>query len=153
MEIADAVERYYLLDYDNVGQNGIYGIENLSKKDKAVIFYTENKNSIELSFFEKIHASKAEIIFQKTETSFKCLFSSYLGYIVGMNPNAEYHIISNEKEYWNLKKFWAEKEIEINISSDIVGNTKKEELIEEETENAIKEEPIVEKESLIGGYL
>lgn len=44
---------------------------------------------------------------------------------MGMNQNIECYIISDNKEFETLKKFWAEKEIEINISSDISGNVKK----------------------------
>ncbi len=58
MEIAETAVRYYLVDYDSVGQNGLYGIENVSPKDKVTIFYTANKNSIELSFFEKYIPAK-----------------------------------------------------------------------------------------------
>ncbi|MDE5621022.1 MAG: hypothetical protein K2I80_11005, partial [Ruminococcus sp.] len=97
MEIAETAVRYYLADYDSVGHNGLDGIENLSEKDKVTIFYKANKNSIELSFFEKIHSSRAETKFQKTETSFNCVFSSYLGYIMGMNSDAEYYVVSYDK--------------------------------------------------------
>ncbi len=123
IDMEEKATAYYLVDYDSVGQNGLNGIERLSEKDKVTIFYTAKKSTIELSFFEKIHSSKAEIIFKEidNETSLKCLFSSYLGYnIMGTNPNTVYYIVSNDKEFKTLKKFWAEKEVDIEISSDIV---------------------------------
>lgn len=98
-----------------MGQESLNGTENLSSNDKVVIFYSENNSSIEFSFFEKIYSSKAEIKLQKVGIPFASLLSSYLGYIMGINPNAEYCIISSNGEFRILKEFWAEKEIEINI--------------------------------------
>lgn len=124
--------KYYLVDYDSVGQNGLDGIENLYEEDEVMIFYIAGNGSIELSFFEKIHSTKAKIKLQKLhdESCFNCLFSSYLGYIMGMNRNTECHIISDDEDFEFLKNFWTEKDIKIKISSDIK-ESEDEEAVEE----------------------
>lgn len=127
---------YYLVDYTNMGQESLNGTENLSSNDKVVIFYSENNSSIEFSFFEKIYSSKAEIKLQKVGIPFASLLSSYLGYIMGINPNAEYCIISSNGEFRILKEFWAEKEIEINIYSDIAKNSDSFDFYENDAETA-----------------
>ena len=36
--------RYYLVDYENVKEEGLEGMENLTSKDCLVIFYSKNAN-------------------------------------------------------------------------------------------------------------
>ena len=113
--------KYYFVDYDSVKQSGLEGIENLFEKDKVIIFYKLKFNSMELSFFEKMHCSKAEINLYKIsdENDFNIILASYLGYIMGMKPNSEYYIISKDNAFKSLKTFWTEKGIEIDIYNDI----------------------------------
>ena len=113
---------YYLVDYDSVGQSGLNIImEYLSGKDKVTIFYTTGKSTIDFSLFKKIHSSLSEINFQEMDStmSLKIFLASYLAYdIMRTNSNVEYYIVSNNKEFETLKKFWEVMEIDIKILSN-----------------------------------
>ena len=48
-----------LIDYENVNSNGLKGVENVSSKDKLIIFYKEN-STITMSAHKKLESTKAE---------------------------------------------------------------------------------------------
>lgn len=111
--------KYYLVDYDSVGQNGLDGIENLTPKDRVFIFYTGKENTMQISSIEKIYSCRAEIIFQKDLSGYS--LPACTGYIAGKYPDAEIHIISNCKEFKTLNKFYADEEFNIFIQQNISG--------------------------------
>ncbi|MCM1506224.1 MAG: PIN domain-containing protein [Ruminococcus flavefaciens] len=120
--------RYYLIDYENVHQTGMNGIEKLTEKDRLVIFYTANAETLTFSLYEKLVQCKAEIQLYKVQCGAKNALdfqlATFLGYILGDNPDTDCHIISSDKGYEYVRSFWKEKNIKIKISSDIEGNVK-----------------------------
>lgn len=120
---SEPIIKYYLVNYDSVNQEGIDGIETLNPSDNVVIFYIDKQHTMELSFFERIHSSSANIQFNKVsdESLYPCIFSAYIGYIMGSSPNAHIYIISHDNRYEFLKEFWSEK-YEIFIK-DSISNT------------------------------
>lgn len=124
---SEPITKYYLVNYDSVNQKGIDGIETLNPSDNVVIFYIDKQHTMELSFFERIHSSSANIQFNKVsdESLYPCIFSAYIGYIMGSSPNAHIYIISHDNRYEFLKEFWSEKYeifIEDSISDTITEN-------------------------------
>ncbi|MDE5771924.1 MAG: hypothetical protein K2I06_09925 [Ruminococcus sp.] len=121
--------RYYLIDYENVHQAGLNGIEKLTENDNLVIFYTTNAETLTFSLYEKLVSCKADIQLYKVQCGGKNALdfqlSTFLGYVLGNNPDTECHIISNDKGYEYVRSFWKEKNVKIKISSDIVGNVQK----------------------------
>ncbi|MDE6036616.1 MAG: hypothetical protein K2G36_12000 [Ruminococcus sp.] len=119
---------YYLIDYENVHQTGLNGIENLTPLDRLIIFYTENAESLTFPVYEKLVACKAEIQLHKVKCGGKNALdfqlATFLGYVLGNNPDTECHIISNDKGYEYVLNFWKEKNVIIYISSDIAGNVR-----------------------------
>lgn len=115
--------RYYLIDYENVHQTGLNGIENLTENDRLVIFYTTNAETLTFSVYEKLMQCRAEIQLYKVQCGGKNALdfqlATFLGYILGNNPDTECHVISNDKGYEYVINFWKEKNIEIKISADI----------------------------------
>ena len=129
--IAEKIQRisYYLVDYENVHQTGLNGIEKLTENDKLIIFYTENAESLTFPVYEKLVACKAEIQLHKVQCGGKNALdfqlATCLGYVLGNNPDTDCHIISNDKGYEYVQNFWKEKNVIIDISSDIAGNIRK----------------------------
>ena len=121
--------RYYLIDYENVHQAGLNGIEKLTENDRLIIFYTINAETLTFSLYEKLVSCKAEIQLYKVQCGGKNALdfqlATFLGYVLGNNPDTDCHIISNDKGYEYVRSFWKEKNIKIKISSDIVGNVQK----------------------------
>lgn len=118
--------RYYFIDYENVHQSGMNGIEKLTENDKLIIFYTTNAETLTFSLYEKLILCKAEIQLYKVQCGGKNALdfqlATFLGYILGQNTDIDCHIISNDKGYEYVRSFWKEKNVKIKISSDIEGN-------------------------------
>ncbi len=118
--------RYYFIDYENVHQSGLNGIEKLTENDKLIIFYTTNAETLTFSLYEKLILCKAEIQLYKVQCGGKNALdfqlATFLGYILGQNTDIDCHIISNDKGYEYVRSFWKEKNVKIKISSDIEGN-------------------------------
>ncbi len=53
--------KYFLIDYENIGQAGFKGFEALSGNDKIVLFYSKNANKIDISMMQKLKKCHAEI--------------------------------------------------------------------------------------------
>lgn len=129
MESTENNIRYYLVDYENVHQSGLNGIETLTENDRLVIFYTSNAETLTFAVYEKLVQCRAEIKLYKVQCGGKNALdfqlSTFLGYILGDNPDTDCHIISNDKGYEYIRSFWKEKNIKIKISADIAGNVQK----------------------------
>lgn len=129
MESTENNIRYYLVDYENVHQSGLNGIEKLTENDRLVIFYTSNAETLTFSLYEKLVQCSAEIKLYKVQCGGKNALdfqlSTFLGYILGTDQNIDCHIISNDKGYEYIRNFWKEKNIKIKILADIAGNVQK----------------------------
>ncbi|MBQ9632077.1 MAG: hypothetical protein IJV04_04075 [Lachnospiraceae bacterium] len=116
------IDTYYLIDYENVGSNGIDGCKGLKKTDHIHLFYTENAKKISLDFFED--HGEAELVIHKVPVRKQSLdmhLVSFLGYLIGMNTEPGiYRIVSKDTDYDNIIKFWkSEKQIEASRISSI----------------------------------
>ncbi len=121
------MDTYYLVDYENVGNNGISDCSGLSKTDHLVIFYTKNQKKIGLDIVGN-HGS-AQLEFQKVpvkDQSVDMHLVSYMGYLIGRyeNKSLKIIIISKDKDYDNLICFWSGK-ADIKKMSQIVAVDKK----------------------------
>ena len=78
--------RYYFIDYENVHQSGLNGIEKLTENDKLIIFYTTNAETLTFSIYEKLILCKAEIQLYKVQCGGKNALdfqlATFLGYIL-----------------------------------------------------------------------
>lgn len=103
------VETYYLIDFENVHEDGLSGSEKLGKHDHVHLFSTKNapKISIEkLTNFNSVDLSFHEISIGNQSLDMHLV--SYLGYLIGINANNKYKyvIISNDSDYDNIISFW-----------------------------------------------
>ncbi len=125
-ELKPIQKRYYLIDYENVHYSGLNGLEKLTEISTVIIFYTQNAESIPIPFFQKFAECKAKIEFYRVECGEKNALdfqlSTFLGYILGEDKNADCHVISNDKGYEFVRNFLKTKNIKIEVSSDIAGN-------------------------------
>ena len=118
------IDTYYLIDFENVGSNGIVGCKGLKKTDHIHLFYTENAKKISLDFFED--HGEAELVIHKVPVRKQSLdmhLVSFLGYLIGQNPEQQsvaFRIVSKDTDYDNIIKFWKnEKSIEMSRISSI----------------------------------
>ena len=135
---------YYLVDYENVKADGMYGVDQLGKKDCVCIFYSENASTLTFGLHEKLNQKKGKIVLQKVEVGVKNALdfqlSTYLGYLISENEgkNETYYIVSEDKGLAILTGYWAERGENVKTASDIAAA--KEDLEEEKSSKTEKKE-------------
>lgn len=124
-----SVETYYLIDFENVHEDGLSGSENLNSHDHVHLFST--KNAPKISFETLTHLNSADLSSHEIPVGNQSLdmhLVSYLGYLIGINANRQYRyvIISNDKDYDNIIAFWkTQNSSDITRRNRIAGTTKK----------------------------
>jgi len=104
----------FLVDYENVGPDGLKGIDSLSQNDEVTVFYSFKSTNLTWDLHEKINRSKAKFILKKVHVGHKDALdfqlSSYAGYLLSkLKENDEVVIISNDKGYDNVIRFWKDE--------------------------------------------
>lgn len=98
------METFYLVDFENVKNEGIEKIALLTQTDHVHIFYTKNAQNIR-KIPKGIDCKKHKVPDGKESLDMHLV--SYLGYLLGNHrKNVEYIIISEDKDYDNIIKFW-----------------------------------------------
>ena len=118
---------YYLVDYENVHSSGLDGIHRLGGDSTVCIFYSRNADRISPEASISIHESRAKITYHHAEAGLKNALdfqlSSYLGELITENAgrNCRYFIVSKDSGFASLIPLWKEKNIDIDIISDLNG--------------------------------
>lgn len=103
------METYYLIDFENVHNDGIANIECITKTDHVHIFSTQNATNIRPDIFWLNGDIKPHLVPARKQ-SLDMHLVSYLGHLLGINgKECSYVIISKDKDYDNIIKFWKEK--------------------------------------------
>lgn len=80
------IETYYLIDYENVGSDGLSGCDQLKKTDHIMIFFTKNAKKIDMSEIANHGDAELEMIeVPAGKQSTDIHIGSYLGYLAGVN--------------------------------------------------------------------
>ena len=100
----------YLIDFENVGNEGLKGIELLEKEDSVHIFYNEAVSRLTFPMAEKIFRCKAQVRFFAASVggnnALDFQLSSWLGYLYAQNREEIYNIISRDKGFLHAAEFW-----------------------------------------------
>lgn len=104
------VQNLYLVDYENVNEKALEGVEKLTDKDMVCIFTAQPNVSISvktLSLLNKVNL-QCFVVCQSKQSVDMCI-SSYLGYLLGKNAgtNANYIVVSKDTDYDCMLKFWS----------------------------------------------
>lgn len=103
------METFYLVDYENVGGEGLRGCNKLNKTDHIIIFFTKNAKKIDMSEIANHGEATLEMIeVPAGRQSADHHIGSYLGYLVGNKEEKECRIviISKDTDFDNVIKFW-----------------------------------------------
>ena len=105
------IETYYLIDYENVHEEGLLGCHSLGKSDYIVIFFTQNAKSIDMSNISNHGEANLEMIeVPAGKQSADMHIGSYIGYLSGKNgKNCNVVIVSNDTDFDNVINFWKNK--------------------------------------------
>lgn len=107
------MKTYYLIDFENVNENGLNGFENIVNDSKIIIFYTDRCKNISMDFLQS--GSKRNLFnFFKVPMSDQSLdmhLVSYLGYLIGKDQEEKkFIIVSKDTDYDKIISFWKEKQ-------------------------------------------
>lgn len=104
------METFYLVDFENVHNEGVENIDSLTKQDHVHIFSTPNSLNIRLDIvFAKGIDIQGHVVPVRKQSCDMHLVS-YLGYLLGIHgKQCEYIIISNDTDYDNIINFWQEE--------------------------------------------
>lgn len=103
------MESYYLIDFENVHNEGITNIENMTKSDHVHIFSTQNAINIRPDIFW-LNGDITSHLVPVRKQSLDMHLVSFLGYLLGIHgKGCSYLIISKDKDYDNIIKFWKDQ--------------------------------------------
>lgn len=123
-------EEIYLVDFENVGCDGLDGIENLDGKKKVIIFYSSKSNRLSFEMHLMIGRSQAQFDYYGVAVGGKNALdhqlSTYLGYLIGTGVADKYMIVSKDNGYRFLTDFWASnRNMEVSCISYVGANTRR----------------------------
>ena len=119
------METFYLVDFENVHNEGIKNIGSTSKDEHIHIFSTENvmKKELKLSWDMADKDIKSYLV-PAGKQSVDMHLVYFLGYLLGRHgKNCDYVIISKDKDYENIVKFWKKVGYKVSQASAIPGRT------------------------------
>ena len=121
------LKMFYLVDFENVSNIGLNGIENLRKDDVIIIFYSKNANSLSFDNHKKLELTKAKKEYIEVEQVGKNALDfqlvTYLGALISKYPKEEFAIISKDQGFASVVKFWGNNDITVQMFNSISGKS------------------------------
>ena len=137
---------YFFVDYENVGSEGLNGIDKLDEENIVCIFYSKNANKITFELHVQLIETRAKIEYHNIDALHKNALdfqlSSYLGYIIRENEKKDcnYFIVSKDTGFESLINFWEKyKNVKIELVINILRNKNQPSMPERELENKVIE--------------
>lgn len=109
----------YLVDSENIS-NWMDILPYLSKRDRVIVFHTDNspKLSVRDSLILSDYVDKvSEEYCVSGSNALDFQLSSHLGFLIRSAPKTEYVILSNDKGYFPLTKYWDERGADVRLSN------------------------------------
>ena len=107
--------KYFFIDYENIKQDALKGIERLSEEDKVIVFYSEYAQTMTIPMHLQINNRRAEFSFKEVQVGHKndldFQLATELGCLVGSGIGDEYYIVSYDKGYQSVCRYWQEKDV------------------------------------------
>lgn len=105
------------VDFENVHNTGLNGLENLTENEIVYLFYSKNTPHLPMDVVAKISKSPADIELIESgvgKNAMDFIIASYLGYMINEHDdNVGYYILSKDKGYKPLVGFWEDWNVEI----------------------------------------
>ena len=91
----------FYIDYENVHNEGLNGIENLTSADNIYLFYSDKADTLKIEVVQKIMATQGIIKFMKIENGVENAldFQLITALICDYSADNNYYIISRDKGY------------------------------------------------------
>lgn len=104
----------YLIDFENVNEDGLNGFFDTDSDSRVFIFYTQKVNKISFGFSEKLLSGfRSELHFcgvKNGKQSLDMQLVSFLGFLIGQESTDDnYIIISRDNDFQTTGAFWNER--------------------------------------------
>ena len=110
----------YLIDFENVGSDGLIGVNSLTNEDRVIIFYSANSSRMTFRAHQQILTSTARFdYFEVTVGGKNALdhqLGTYLGYLVATSASERYFIVSHDNGFKFLSAFWLSQDNTLQIA-------------------------------------
>lgn len=124
----------FLIDYENTSVSGLDGLSNLCENDSVYIFYSENADKLTFGLHRRLSECKAKVNYMKVETETKNSLDfqlvSYLGFLIYENKDATFFVVSKDKGFSSVSKFWTKRRIEVKCAINATGKNVQDENID-----------------------
>ena len=91
---------HYLVDYENVHETGLAGMDKLTAEDCVYIFHTSAADRISLSRLKNVQAWIKVIFVPPGKQSLDMHLGSFLGYLIGRGKDEDiFAIVSHDTDY------------------------------------------------------
>ena len=103
------MDRFFLVDFENVGCSALSNCNGLNKTDHLIIFFTNNANKIDLNIINEHGGAELKTVRVPAKSqSIDMHIVSYMGYLIGKNKgkNVNIIVVSKDKDYDNIIEFW-----------------------------------------------
>ena len=109
----------YLVDYENVHQHGLSGIEKLSGSDTVVIFIGNTTNNVPIETVSEMLHSPAQVKIKKVkkiaENYLDFQLATCLGGLIAGGNDKEFYIISKDRDYEPVIDYWKQNKPNVKI--------------------------------------
>ncbi len=107
----------YLIDFENVHEEGFQLIGRLGDKDAIYCFFTRNVAKISMSALAGIRGGQLHFVEAESgKQSLDLALVSYLGYLIGVKPQELYYdIISNDNGFQKAADFWNKRGMNLRV--------------------------------------
>ena len=131
----------YLIDFENVHEEGFSSLGRLGEKDSVYCFFTKNVGKISMSALAGIRSGQMHFVEAESgKQSLDLALVSFLGYLIGTRPQElNYEIVSNDNGFLKAAEFWNKRGMDLHVRIRKTGSTGKRVKVEAKT--AAVEEP------------
>ena len=117
----------YLIDFENVHDSGLNGINALTDQDEVSIFYSNKSEHMSFDTHVNIMKSEARIKYIKLRRSAKNYLDfqlcTHLGYLIGSQTEGPFFIISKDTGYDSIIDYWRDHGITVTRQPSIGFNS------------------------------
>lgn len=103
---------YFLVDFENVKNNGLKGVDHLLSEDTVELFFSEYCPTIGNGIFEQLKKSGCEMkickLLNPRKNALDFYITSRMGELIGRGYQEHIAIISNDKDYKSVQEYWRE---------------------------------------------
>lgn len=141
----------YLIDYENTGVKGLYGIEKLQEDDLIVVFYGPKTGAVLFDDHVRISSAVSHVEYIKTSKTAKNYLdfqlATYLGYLIAHTGVKEYCVVSKDGGYDSVIDFWKTRGMSV-VRRETISVEKPMKQTGRRTKKTVKEEAENENENI-----